>query len=47
MRTRATLIFKDPNVVVSANNASNNMVFVCKSLYKLLNKGIKWQPYIF
>jgi hypothetical protein len=64
MSTRAISIFKDPNVakhlsrlhdkyiVVPVDKAPNNIVFVCKSHYRLLDKGIKyqqftWQPYIY
>jgi hypothetical protein len=49
MRTRSTSIFKDPNVakhlyllhdkyvIVSADMAPNNIVFVCKSHYIEIN----------
>ena len=64
MSTRAISIFKDPNVakhlsrlhdkyiVVPVDKAPNNIVFVCKSHYRMLDKGIKyrqftWQPYIY
>jgi hypothetical protein len=53
MNTRSTSIFKDTNVakhlsllhdkyvIVSADKAPNNVVFVCKSqLHRLLDKGI-------
>ena len=53
MITRSTPIFKDQNVakhlsllhdkyvIVSADKAPNNVVFVCKSqLHRLLDKGI-------
>jgi hypothetical protein len=52
MSTRSKSIFKDPNVakhlyllhdkyvIVSADKAPNNIVFVCKSHYRLLDKGI-------